>query len=154
MTEGRATVGAAIEEGCPEKPTHVWAQLSESGEATQDRPELPLQVNASVGPGVFITQPDGDQASHKSHCFLGRSKNSRMASCTCLCTEQSSPSQPSTPLALPPGQTAFDHWDEVSISPRPPSLQHQACCLPLISAEGVLPKHSCWVVPPAALSTN
>lgn len=81
-----------------------------------------------------------------------------MASCTCLCTEQSSPSQPSTPLALPPGQTAFDHWDEVSTSspqpPPPPAPGHKACCLPLISTEGVLPKQSWWVVPPAALSTN
>lgn len=80
-----------------------------------------------------------------------------MASCTCLCTEQSSPSQPSTPLALPPGQTAFDHWDKVSTSspqPPPPAPGHQACCLPLISTEGVLPKQSWWVVPPAALSTN
>lgn len=50
-----------MEEGHLKKATRVWTQLSDAdrqaGKAMQDRPKLSLQVNKSVGPGVFITQP-------------------------------------------------------------------------------------------------
>lgn len=63
MTEesGHHSGGSYMEEGCLKKAAHVWTQLSDAerqaGEAMQDRPKLSLQVNKSVGPGVFITQP-------------------------------------------------------------------------------------------------
>lgn len=52
----------------------------------------------------------------------------------------------STPLALPPGQTAFDHWDEVSTSSPQPSRPWAPGLLPaphLYGEGGVLPKQSC-----------